>query len=69
MSLEARFHAALKLARLNVSQWAKKSGYSRGHVYGVLAGDRASPELVAKMEEFTRIWLTPLSADSGLSIR
>lgn len=52
MSLQARFHASLKLARLSVGGWAAKNGYSQGHVYEVLRGRRVSPPCVEKMEAF-----------------
>lgn len=59
MSLQARFHASLALARMNVSQWAKANGYSAGHVYGVLKGERESPPCVEKMEQFVGKFLPP----------
>lgn len=52
MSLQARFHAALALARMNVGQWAAEHDYSQGHVYEVLRGRRQSPPCTALMERF-----------------
>lgn len=52
MSLQARFHASLALARMNVGQWAESEGYSQGHVYEVLRGRRVSPPCVERMESF-----------------
>lgn len=52
MSLQARFHASLALARMNVGQWAESEGYSQGHVYEVLRGRRTSPPCTARMEAF-----------------
>lgn len=57
MSLQARFHASLSLARLNVTQWARQHGYSAGHVYGVLKGERVSPPCVELMERFIARYL------------
>lgn len=53
MSLQARFHASLALARTNVEKWSKSHRYSAGHVYEVLRGKRIpSAELAQLMESF-----------------
>lgn len=47
-----RFHAALRLAGLNVTQWAKRERYSAGFVYGVLDGSRTSGPCRNAMDAF-----------------
>ena len=51
---KAQFAAALKLAGMTFSQWATKNQITRQHLYYVLNGERNSPALVEKVDEFIR---------------
>lgn len=46
------FRAALSIAGMTMRQWAEKHGVTDSHVAHVLAGDRESISLTAKMDEF-----------------
>lgn len=51
---KAQFRAALELAGMTATEWAKKNKVSRGHLYQVLVGLRQSATLVEKVDEFIR---------------
>lgn len=48
-----RFKAALAMAGMSMTEWAKKEGITPGHVSQVLSGDRDSAVLMEKIEAFT----------------
>lgn len=49
---KALFRRALKAAGLTAQDWIGQQGVSRGHFYEVLAGDRISAPLTAKIDAF-----------------
>lgn len=52
MSRKARFRASLALARLTVQDWCGLQGFTSGHLYQVLRGDRISPDTLKKVDAF-----------------
>lgn len=52
MSRRARFAASVKLANTTVTEWCGEQGFTPGHLYQVLRGDRISPETLARVDAF-----------------
>jgi hypothetical protein len=50
---KARFRAALSLAGLTASAWADREGITESYLSMILSGQRASPDVEAKIVEFT----------------
>lgn len=49
-----RFHAALALADLTVTEWAQREGITGNYVYQVLRGDLLSQRLNDRVDAFIR---------------
>jgi inosine/xanthosine triphosphate pyrophosphatase family protein len=52
MSRKARFRAAIALARTTAREWCSEQGFTEGHLYQVLRGDRVSPDTMRKVDTF-----------------
>lgn len=52
MSRKARFRAAIALARTTAKQWCEEQGFTEGHLYQVLRGDRQSPDTLRRVDTF-----------------
>lgn len=52
MSRKARFRASLALARLTCRAWCEEQGFSEGHLYQVIRGDRVSPDTLRRIDAF-----------------
>lgn len=52
MSRQARFRAALALARITAEAWATEQGVTGGHLSKVVNGERESASLLAKVDAF-----------------
>ena len=52
MSRQARFRAAVALARTTNRAWCEEQGFTEGHLYQVLRGDRISPATTKKIDAF-----------------
>jgi hypothetical protein len=52
MSRKARFAASIKLARTTVAEWCEEQGFTPGHLYQVLRGDRTSDSTLARVDAF-----------------
>jgi hypothetical protein len=52
MSRHARFRAAVALARITAKDWCAEQGFTEGHLYQVLRGDRESPPTLRRVDAF-----------------
>lgn len=52
MSRKARFRASVALARITAKAWCEEQGFTEGHLYQVLRGDRISPDTLKKVDAF-----------------
>lgn len=52
MSRKARFRASVALARITAKAWCEEQGFTEGHLYQVLRGDRISPDTIKKVDAF-----------------
>lgn len=52
MSRRARFAASVKLANTTVVEWCSEQGFTAGHLYQVLRGDRTSADTLSRVDAF-----------------
>lgn len=52
MSRKARFRAAIALARITAKEWCGEQGFTEGHLYQVLRGDRRSEDTLRRVDAF-----------------
>jgi hypothetical protein len=57
MSRRARFRAAIALARTTAREWCSEQGFTEGHLYQVLRGDRTSPDTLRRVDAFISVQL------------
>ena len=52
MSRKARFRAAVALGRTTAKAWCEEQGFTEGHLYQVLRGERISPATMKRVDAF-----------------